>query len=370
MKYTLLVSCLALASFIGGAVSTADARSVVRVDEAVSLANDQVVTGDFYGVAGHAALSGEVTGDASLLGRRAILDGKVASDTLAVALAVDVHGEVGDDLRIVAGEATVASHIKGDLVVVAGRLKVLSDAKIDGDIIFFGQEAEIAGEVGNDIMGTMSDLRIDAAVGGDVDVTTYALTLGDRTVVDGTVQYVSSAEMTRATNAVVSGEVVRNQSTHEHTENPLRSLMSIVLPLVFAALTWYLFLRNSLEQLVRHATTNYLRVGLIGAVVLLLVPLVGMLLLVSGLGTLLGVIVLVCYIFLLCVAMVAIPALLGGFVKLWLAPTRPFNALWVLVGAAMASVLLLVPYGGMFLLFAALILSLGALADRLYRSVR
>src|SRR3989344_4713335 len=107
---TLLVVILAIPS-------VALASSVMRTGEAVSVAADQAVEGDFYGLGNDVTVSGEVT----------------------------------DDLLVMAGEVTVAGEVQGDLVVLAGTLKVLSTAKISGDILFFGTDAEISGEVGKSI---------------------------------------------------------------------------------------------------------------------------------------------------------------------------------------------------------------------------
>src|SRR3989344_5008966 len=150
---TLLVVILAIPS-------VALASSVMRTGEAVSVAADQAVEGDFYGL--------------------------------------------GNDV-------TVAGEVQGDLVVLAGTLKVLSTAKISGDILFFGTDAEISGEVGKSIFGTSERMRVEGVVSGDIDVKTGTLTLGERADITGMVKYASSNEIVRAQNARVAGQVIQNE---------------------------------------------------------------------------------------------------------------------------------------------------------------
>lgn len=354
-----------------GVAVTAEARSAIRVDETVSVSDEQVVPGDFYGAGSTVSLSGAILGDAHIVGGRVTLNGSVASDTLAVAVSADLHGDIGDDIRIIAGDVTVASHVKGDLVVFARRLELLSTAQVDGDVIFFGQEAEILGAVGNDIMGTMTTLRLDGPVGGEVDVAVGFLTVGDNANVTGALQYASGQELVRAPNAVLSGTVVRNEVANAASaKGALQSLLKIILPLLFAVLCWHLLIRASLEQLVRGATTNYLRAAVIGFAVVVGLPVAAVILMISGLGAVLGWILLIFYLGLLCTAIVGAVAVGGGFARMLLMPKSAFGLPWLLVGALLMALLFLFPYGGVVLLFLLVIVTLGALAERIFYAVR
>lgn len=366
-NFALIFSAFSVAFSLAAPV---EANSVIRSEESVTLAKEQSVEGDFYGVGSAVSLSGSVLGDAYVGAGRVTLNGTVASDTLAVGLTADMHGEGGDDVRIIAGEVTVGGHVRGDLVVVAQRLEVLSGAQIDGDLIFFGQEAEVAGAVGHDVLGRMTRLRLDGPVAHDVTVTVGQLTLGERANITGVVQYGSGMPLVRAPGAVVGGDIVQGSGEAVVPAQRLHTVVEVTLTLLFAVLTWYLVLRRSLESLVVHATTHYLRAGLIGLAVLLVMPFIAGLLIASQLGVFLGGMVFVLYLFLLCVAIIGAVAVMGGFLRLLILPRGSFGLIWLIIGATLYGLLLYVPFGAILVLFMLVAITLGSVAERVYQMIR
>lgn len=350
----------------------AKSSSVIRVGETLDLDDEQTVDGDYYGVASDVALSGAIAGDAYIVGAQTTLNGKVASDTLAIGANVTVGGEVGDDLRVVGAQVTVSGHVRGDLVVVASQLKVLSTAQIDGDLIFFGGTVDVAGAVAHNVMGNMTALRVDGLVGGDVDVKVGALTLGDKAVVTGTLQYASASELTRSPNSVVSGSIVKNEPENDPSSNSfslLEEIILAILPLLFGALCWWLMFRQNLLAVVDRSATLPVRAILIGAAVAVVMPIVAGILLVSGLGILLGVLFMALYVVLLCVACVALGPIVGAVVHAWVVPQRPFGVFSILGGVLVLGLLMALPFGSLLLL-GGVVLSLGVITERMYMALR
>jgi cytoskeletal protein CcmA (bactofilin family) len=186
------------------------AETIVRTGDSVSLAQNQTVEGDFYGLGSTVALSGTVTGDALIMGGTVTVNGSVAQDLFAVGGTVNVSAPISDDVRIISGDVTISEPIAGSVVVVGGRLNILSSATIGGDVLFYGGDATIEAEVGGKVLGNAERIRIDGVVKGGVDVTSPFLTLGERADITGDVRYVSQAELTRAAGAVVTGSVSKN----------------------------------------------------------------------------------------------------------------------------------------------------------------
>src|SRR3989344_3639114 len=98
---TLLVVILAIPS-------VALASSVMRTGEAVSVAADQAVEGDFYGLGNDVTVSGEVTDDLLVIAGKVKVNGKTGADLAALAGDVQIDGVIGGDARIVAGAARSA----------------------------------------------------------------------------------------------------------------------------------------------------------------------------------------------------------------------------------------------------------------------
>jgi cytoskeletal protein CcmA (bactofilin family) len=218
--------------------ATSSASAVLRSGSDISIAADQAVEGDFYGLSDNVAVSGEVLGDLFITTAKLTINGKVEADLAAIAGNVYVDGSIGDDARIVGAEVTIAGEVKGDLVVLASNLKVLSTAKISGDLIFFGSNAEISGEVGKSVLGTSDSLRIDGVISGDIDVKTNSLSLGERTDIAGMVKYTSINELVRAQNARVAGKVVKNDPVIVDVGG-FRDILIPFLVALFASLVWF-----------------------------------------------------------------------------------------------------------------------------------
>ena len=348
---------------------TTFASSVIRSGENISIATDQTVEGDFYSLSNTSSISGEITGDLLISSAKVTINGKVDSDLAAAAGEVDVHGIIGDDARIVAGEVTIAGEVKGDLVVVASSLKVLSTAKIDGDIIFFGSNADISGVVQKNILGTSESIRIDGTVGGDIDIKTNTLTLGDRTDVTGMIKYTSANELVRAQNARVTGKVVKNDPVIIKNDG-LRDLMIPLLIMLFAALVWFLFFRRMLNAVVLQTNKHPLRSMLVGFGLFFLIPIASMILLISTLGSLLGVTLLFIYFVLTLISLTISGIIISSYLaKLINKPTEVTMPL-VIIGTLVAFACMFVPVVGFFVFIAALLTTLGALTIYLYRLVK
>jgi cytoskeletal protein CcmA (bactofilin family) len=347
----------------------AAASSVMRTGETVSVAADQAVEGDFYGLGNSVAISGEVTDDLLVASGQVTVNGQVGSDLAALAGSVVVDGVVGDDARIVAGEVTVTGEVLGDLVVVAGTLKVLSTAKVSGDILFFGTEAEISGEVGKSVLGTSETLRIDGVVLGDINVRTNELVLGERTDVTGKITYISAVELVRAQNARVAGQVVRNEPVFTDAG----SARDVVVPLlifIFGALVWYLLFGRLLERVTAQSLAYPLRSMLIGFGLFFLLPIATSILIMSTLGSLIGLTLLFSYFALLFISITLTGVVAGAYIMKLVSKKTTVSIPVVLMGTTVTFLLLFIPVIGPVLLAMLLIMTMGALTTHLYRIIR
>ena len=128
------IFCSALALLI--TPFAAQAETVLRISDSISLKVDETVEGDFYGAAGPISLSGTVEGDAYVVGGSVTANGVIEEDLFITAGVAQVHATVTDDVRVLGGEVVIAEYVGGDVFVLGGLLSVLSSAKIDGNIFF------------------------------------------------------------------------------------------------------------------------------------------------------------------------------------------------------------------------------------------
>ena len=358
----LLLACVAV---------PVSAESVVRSGETVSVAADEVVTGDFYTAASVINISGTVTEDIVAAGGKVTLNGVAEQDVLLLAGAVDIHGVVNEDVRVIAGEVVLAEPIAGDVFVFGGKLEVLSSATIGGDLLFFGGEAKVEGDVAGDIFGYAGELRVDALVGGDVSVTADMLVLGDRANVAGSVLYTSPQLVIRSQNAAVAGELVRTEPVVPAASSAVQAVVLPVLILLFTALAWFLLARRSFARVTELALRSVSRSVILGVIVLIGVPFAASVLMASVIGAQVGLVLLMLYLLVLLLGAAMIVPITGQLVQVAFIPSnQTFSLLTLLLGAVAVGVLALLPVIGLFILLGLLLVGVGATSDVISKGVR
>lgn len=361
-----LVVCL---SVFG--VQSVSASSVIRTGDAVSVAGDQLIEGDFYSVAGKLNLSGVVQGDAVIASPQVTVNGNIDADAMLIGGTVDVYGTIGDDLRIVGGEITIAEPVMGDVMVVGGTLTILSSASVSGDVILVTGEAVVEGSVGGDILGWSDSLRIDAPIAGDVSVTVNTLTLGDEANISGSVQYVSRNLLVQAQSATVEGELIRNDPVVPAADTSLRTALIPVLVILFSVLAWYLISRKTLTTVTNKALSKSFRPAFFGFASIILVPFGIIILSASVIGMLVGITLFFLYALLIMLALIGLPALVGqAIMKLLKRTTQELTLLTLVVGVFGVMILAVIPFIGALILIGMLVLAIGAMIDVLVSSAQ
>lgn len=366
-----IYAVVALLVIIFESVAPAYAGSVMRSGGTISIEADQHVEGDFYGVGEMASVTGEIQGDAYLLSGTAVVNGVVGADFTAMTGNAQVHGSVADDVRVVAGEVVIADTVGGDVFIIAGKLNVLSSASIEGDVYFYGESADISGPIKGALRGAAQSIRVDAPVGAGIEVTSATLTLGDRAVVTGDVRYTSGDDIVRAQNASVSGQVMKSQSVESANESSSAERFSLVvsLAMLFATFVALLLFKKELSALASLVILSPGRSVGLGLGGIFLGPVVVILLLVTVIGSIVGIVALLLLIALYILAVVLAPVVAGAFIARAFGQNASADFLYVLAGAATLILLGFIPVVGPFLQFACYVFSFGGILYGAYRQV-
>lgn len=342
--------------------------AVLRTGEDVSVTNEQEVHDDFYAAAEQVSSSGDIKGDFYAAAGSFTNNGSVDGDVVVIGGTVDLHAAVTDDVRIVGGEAVIAGPVAGDVVMVGGMLEILSTASVGGDVLFYGGDLKVLGAVEGSVLGGAEKMRIDAPVGGGIEVTTAFLTLGDRAEVLGDVSYTSPNELVRSQNAIVVGEVVKNSAPP--VEVSYDNLIMTFVIVLFTALVLQLLLRPQLRKLAFVWTESTGVSGLVGVGVMILTPLAFVLALVSVLGAFLGVLLLLSFLLLVLFSCALMSIAVGTLISDLTQKNKEPNVLFTVLGAATLQAVLLLPILGVVLVLMAFLVTLGGIVLYLYRALR
>ena len=220
-----------------------------RGGETIVIGPDEVIEDDLYVGANTFILNGTVRGDVVAVGGSIEINGTIEGDLMAIGQVVLLNSVVRDDARIAGQTLILTTEAQvGDHVVAVGQsLEVQEGSSVDGALLFAGQQAMLAGDVGGDLEVSAGGLELAGSIGGDVkaDVggaekglppTTFArfvpgappmpavtggLTVNDGASIGGNLEYTSPTEGQIAEEAEISGEIsyVR-RATEEMTIAP------------------------------------------------------------------------------------------------------------------------------------------------------
>lgn len=348
-----------------------EAGPIIRSGESISVDAEQILKGDFYGLATKITISGASENDVSIAGGTVTINAPVAEDLTVLGGTVQIHSDVGDDVRVVGGEVTLGKLVKGDVVVLGGTLTILSTAEIQGDILFMGGSLIVEGNVTGSIHGTADTVRINSEIGGDVMLGVKSLfSIGDKAKIHGDITYASREDVVRAQEAHIVGEVRKTDVALDTSSGFFGFYTFKLSMLIFTAFLLYFIARRRVQAIVEYSNQSCGTLGLTGLAVFLGVPLVAGVLMISFIGLFAGIILLALYAIMLILSFTLGGVMLGYYLQKKIKRGETVTLTTVGSGVFLFSLMGLVPYVGGIAVFACMIIMLGTLSQELYRELR
>ncbi len=366
-KISLSVGLIAILFFVTASFANS---AVWRSGPMVSVPEDSVVKGDFYARGNDVFISGVVDGDVYVLGNSVTINGVIKGDLVVVGMTVAVHGAVTGDVRIVGAKVTISNKVGEDLLVGAKSLSVLSSASVGGDLLFYGERADVTGAVKGSFQAQAGSLMVGGAV-GSIDVAFQkSFELGSRAQVAGDVSYVSNNDILRSPEATVGGAINGKKETVVSGGGLSRMVLLYWFTVLFSALTLVLLLRERISEFLMFSQHTLRLSSLFGVGVVLLVPALSTILIVSVLGLPLGIFLLSLYISLLVFSFVLLHVLVGAWLAKLVTKKYEVSWLWTIAGVVVAQGILLLPWIGALIFFAGWVSVVGMVLYHVYLSLR
>ncbi|MCF7812246.1 polymer-forming cytoskeletal protein [Candidatus Gracilibacteria bacterium] len=247
---------------------------------------ETAVDGDFFAAAQTIMLEGDISYDAFLAGNSIILKGKVF-----------------DDLRILSGNVLIEGEIGGDVLIASGQVYITKDALIKGDLAIASGEVVLDGNILGDVYVGGGTTRVKGLIGGDAKVFSDQLSFEEGSRIAGDLFYRASEEIQNI-EEMVSGEVTFRSldKLSDKEESALirwgikKVIYNFLFLLIFGGLLYFSFekfFRETGKELQEHPWQNLLK----GFLYFLLLPILGILFLISVLGITIGFLSLAVFIF-------------------------------------------------------------------------
>jgi len=315
---------------------------------------EQPVAGDAMAAGETASLSSTVAGDAVLAGRYLVIGGDVGQNLYAAGSAVVVNAAVGRNARVAGGSVDI-----GRRALIAGNASVA------------GGRVNVTGTVKGYLQAAGGRIYIDGVVGGDVEASGRDVALGPNARVAGALRYRSPNPIEQDPRAVVSGGVER--LTMQRSVAPARTLHRIVRwiwtagLMVLAAIMVAALPRFSL-RVSETLRQRFLLSLLLAFAVTVCLPVVAVVLLITGIGAPLAILAVLAYPALLLIGYVSAGIALGDAILRRVRPTDTTHKRSRVAFAALATLALSlvgsIPWIGGFIAVIAFLAGVGALVSQ------
>ncbi len=320
---------------------------------------DKPVVGDLVAAGGNVDVSAEVGGDAMVAGGNVRLGAAIKQGVYAAGGRVSINGPVQRNVR-----------------VAGGTVEIGPKAKISGNVTIGGGEVRITGAIDGYLQVGGGQVVIDGPVGGNVEVGSGAIELGPNARINGKLRYASHDEMKRDPAALVQGGIERfsppddwlvRSGVHERAGRGAGWIWSIGLMVIAAILVAalpdvYTAVRASVRE--RWALSL-----LIGFIALVCIPVAALISMFTVIGVPLALATLALYLALLLIGYVTTGISVGTLVLSRLQSARASRTGWRVAAAVLGmlaiSLLGRVPWVGTLVVFAAMLLGMGALLMQL-----
>jgi cytoskeletal protein CcmA (bactofilin family) len=345
------------------------------------------------GPGGREAVARDLGADRFAAGAAVSIVVPVAGDLAAAGGNVDVSAEVGGDAVIAGGNVRVGAPVRHGLYAAGGRVAVNGpvqrnariaggtveigpDGRIAGNVSVGAGEIRVAGSIDGYLQAAGGYVFIDGTVGGDVEVGSGAVELGPNARIGGRMRYASRDELRRDAGAQVRGGVERlsprtDWPVRGGLPEPLRRGIGWVWSagLLIAAAVLAAALPGVCAGVGATVRARWAMSLLIGFIALVCIPAAAMLGMMTLVGLPLALAGIALYLALLLAGYVAAGISLGEFALQRFQAARASRIGWRVMAAALGmlaiSLLGRLPWVGGLVVFAALLLGVGALLMQL-----
>ncbi|MDX1375284.1 MAG: polymer-forming cytoskeletal protein [Burkholderiales bacterium] len=338
---------------------------------------ERSVGADRFGAGGTALVSSSVAGDLFLAGGEVIVGDEVGGDLVAAGGTIRIDADSGQDVYAAGGQLSLNARVARNARLAGGKLDIGPRARIAGSLAAAGGRINVRGPVDGYVLAAAKRVYIDAPIGGDVELRASSIELGPRARIAGGLRYAAQTELQRDPAAEIGGSVERIEPRRaadwlrigDAVEGAIVAAFWIwTVGMMVLAVVFVVVAPKSATQLAETVRGRFWTSLLVGFLTLVAAPIAIAILLATGIGAPLGLLLLLAYAAVLLVGYAAAGVALGQGVLERINPDRTRHRAWQAAAAVLAllvlTLLALIPVLGGLIAFVALLVGAGALLFR------
>ena len=342
MKKYLLVAFLLLVAIPASAVRFAQDDKTYSIPAGTTLSEDLYAAGDTV------LIAGQVAGDVHIAGNTVETSGIVTESLFAAGRTVTIGGTAGQDVHAAAQTIIVKGMVQGDVVAAGETLLIAEGAVVDGNVLFFGGQLVIEGEVKGEVHVWGNEISLTNAQTGSVSAYTESVSLVNSTVT-GDLTYTSKKEASVDSASVVTGKIDKKDPVMTAAAPLVRwspfDIGTLLMAIAATAVALALFPR-AVSIAVMDAVARPTKSILLGIAGLILTPIVAVVLLFTVVGMPLGFLVLFVYGAAIIIAKILSGVFAGALIAQLVKKEYKVSYLWAGAGIVALTLFPLIPYIG------------------------
>lgn len=350
------------------AVAPALASPSFFEDDSVSITSP--IGDDVYIGGGNVIVESDIKGDLFVGGGMIEINGDIAGDLFIGGGTITVRGNVGDDVRIGGGQITIYGNVGDDLIIGGGTVTITDSSTVRGDLLVGAGDFSLYGDVQGSVKAGFGSGRIKGTIGGDADLR-YGdgkLTFADGAKIGGKLDYWALSE--NDSFADIAGEIEYHKMVGSSANVPV--MAGIFAPMaLFAGGLWSLvgivllgglmlwLLPKFLPRVVETTKKNYLTPLWQGLLFVIVVPILAMLIAMTGIGIPVSLLMMLGFMMMMMLASIPVSLWIGSYILKYKDKERgrQFGAL--ALGALIYIIVGMVPFVGWFIKLALFMIGVG-----------
>ena len=355
--------------------------ATLKAGKEITIGKGEIVRDNLYLAGSKVFVRESVFGDLLIAGSDVIVSDDVADDVTIAGGAVSILGSSGGDMRIVGGDILVTGSMLGDLIVAGGAIDILPEVTVGRDVAILGGTVVLNGTVNGDVQIVGSRVDIGGNIRGNLTIEADEIYIKSSARIAGGLVYKGKDEniLNIEEGAVITGATIYEEGKLSGFPDKksfttfLGGLVVVKLIsfLVFGVLA-VIFFKKISKMIVRGALEHKGRAFVWGLLALIVIPIISMILFMTVVGAFIGFVFLFSYIVTLAIAGVYSGIILGSWIGKALQKeghTFIVNWKYAVLGIVSVFIIALIPIVGWIVVFYLLLISLGSIAQSLYKAL-
>ncbi len=370
-------TCLAVATLALVAPAPAARAADPQVGQTV-VKSGPAVASDLYAFGGGVDIQADVEGDLIAAGGRVVTTGRVQRNLIVAAGSVVAGGHVLRNVRAGGGAVTISARVGRNLNAGGGTVVLTPEAVIDGRARLVAGEVRVAGTIAKHLYAAGAVIVLAGEIQGDVELVAQEIEVLPTARIKGSLTYWSPRDAKIDRKAKIQGRVTHNLPELPRSLARTGTALLTVSRLLFMAglivtgIALYLLFPDFMVLASHTIGSDPAKSLGIGLLLVVAMPVAAILTMLTILGIPLGLILFVLYFAALLVGFLVTAFFLGDVgARTFLRRgrrSRTVRVLWLIMALAALALVNQLPFVGVALMAAAVLVGLGAMSLHVWRN--